>query len=263
MAHTWSESVVEVAGGKVHVLTSGAGEPLLILHRDVGNPGWLPFYELLARQYTVYVPSHPGFDQSERPEWMRNVRDLAVVYQWLIKDMKLAAQPYSLSVIGLGFGGWIAAEMATMDHHQLKKLVLVSAMGMKPTRGEILDQFLLYTTDYLRAGFHDPSKMDELYGKEPDVDQLVTWEINREMTTRIAWKPYMYNSTLPVLLKGVDTPTLIVWGKDDKIAPMNCGERYMQALPRAEFVTLNECGHFIEIEKADELAKLMVEFLKK
>src|SRR6266511_4166407 len=52
----WTESFVEVAGGKVHLLKGGAGEPLLILHRDVGNPVWLPFYEDLAQRFTVYVP---------------------------------------------------------------------------------------------------------------------------------------------------------------------------------------------------------------
>ncbi len=257
MTQTWTESFVEVAGGKMHLLTGGIGEPLLILHRDVGNPGWLPFYEHMARRFTVYVPSHPGFDKSARLDWMRNVRDLAAVYQWLLKDLELD----SLSMIGLGFGGWIAAEMATMSHHQCKKLVLVSAMGIQPTRGEIMDQFLIYTTDYIRAGFFDPSKMDQLYGAEPNVEQLVTWEINREMTTRIAWKPYMFNQALPILLRGVDTPTLIVWGKEDKITPVNCGERYMQALPHAQFVVLNQCGHFVEVEKADELAKLVNEFI--
>jgi len=257
VTQTWTESFVEVAGGKVHLLKGGSGEPLLILHRDVGNPGWLPFYEQLAQRFTVYVPSHPGFDKSERPDWMRNVRDLAAVYLWLLKDLKLN----SLHLIGLGFGGWVAAEMATMSHYQFKKLVLVSAMGIQPTRGEIMDQFLFYTTDYIRAGFYDPRHLDQLYGAEPDVEQLVTWEINREMTTRIAWKPYMFNQALPQLLCGVDTPTLIVWGKEDKIAPVNCGERYMQALPHAQFVVLNQCGHFVEVEKADELAKLVLEFL--
>lgn len=257
MTQTWSESFVEVAGAKVHLLKGGTGEPLLILHRDVGTHGWLPFYEQMAQRFTVYAPSHPGFDKSERPEWMRNVRDMAAVYAWLLKDLKLD----SLHAIGLGFGGWIAAELATMNHRQFKKLVLVSAMGIQPTRGEILDQFLLYTTDYIKAGFADPGKMDQLYGAEPEVDQLVAWEINREMTTRIAWKPYMFNQTLPVLLRGVDTPTLIVWGKEDKIAPVNCGERYMQALSQAQFVVLNQCSHFVEIEKADELAKLVNEFI--
>jgi pimeloyl-ACP methyl ester carboxylesterase len=257
VTQTWTESFVEVAGGKVHLLKGGTGEPLLILHRDVGNPGWLPIYDQLAQRFTVYAPSHPGFDKSERPDWMRNVRDMAAVYLWLLKDLKL----HSLSLMGLGFGGWIAAEMATMSHQQFKKLVLVSAMGIQPTRGEIMDQFLFYTTDYIGAGFHDPRNMEQLYGAEPDVEQLVTWEINREMTTRIAWKPYMFNQALPVLLRGVDTPTLIVWGKEDKIAPVNCGERYMQALPHAQFVVLNQCGHFVEIEKAEDLAKLSLEFL--
>jgi pimeloyl-ACP methyl ester carboxylesterase len=256
-APTWTENIVEVAGGKIHMLQGGFGEPMLVLHREVGNPGWLPFYEQMAQRFMVYVPSHPGFDKSERPDWMRNVRDLAVVYQWLLKDLKLN----SLHLVGLGFGGWVAAEMATMDHHQLKKLVLVSAFGIQPTRGEIMDQFLVYTTDYLKAGFYDPRKMDELYGREPDVDQLVAWEINREMTTRIAWKPYMFNQALPILLRGVDTPTLIVWGKEDKIAPVNCGERYMQALPHAQFVVLNQCGHFVEVEKPEELTKLVNEFI--
>ena len=256
-APSWVENIIEVAGGKIHCLQSGFGEPLLILHRDVGNPGWLPFYEMLAKKFTVYVPSHPGFDKSERPDWMRNVRDLAALYAWLLKDLKIP----SLSVIGLGFGGWIAAELATMNHQLFKKMVLVSAMGVQPGHGEILDQFLLYTTDYIAAGFADRGKMEQLYGKEPEVDQLVTWEINREMTTRIAWKPYMFNQALPVLLRGVDTPTLVVWGKDDKITPVNCGERYMQFLPHAQLVTLDQCGHFVEVEKADELAKLVLPFL--
>jgi pimeloyl-ACP methyl ester carboxylesterase len=257
VAQTWSESFIEVAGGKVHLLKGGTGEPLLILHREVGNPGWLPFYEQLAQRFTVHVPSHPGFDKSDRPDWMRNVRDMAAVYAWMLKDLKLDPLP----AVGLGFGGWIAAELATVNHRLFKKLVLVSAMGVQPARGEILDQFLLYTTDYLKAGFYDPSNMDRLYGAEPEVDQLVAWEINREMTTRIAWKPYMFNQALPVLLRGVDTPTLIVWGKEDKIVPVNCGERYMQALPHAQFVALNHCGHFVEVEKADELAKLVGEFI--
>ena len=256
-APIWTENIIEIAGAKMHFLQGGIGEPMLILHRDVGNPGWLSFYEQLAQRFTVYVPSHPGFDKSDRPDWMRNVRDLAAVYQWFLKGQKLR----QLHVIGLGFGGWIAAEMATMNHYQLKKLVLVSAMGIQPTRGEIMDQFLTYTTDYIAAGFFDQSKMEQLYGTEPEVDQLVTWEINREMTTRIAWKPYMFNQALPILLRGVDTPTLIVWGKEDKVAPVNCGERYMQALPQAQFVTLNRCGHFVEVEKADELAQLVLQFL--
>jgi pimeloyl-ACP methyl ester carboxylesterase len=189
---------------------------------------------------------------------MRNVRDLAIVYQWLLKDLKLDA----LSVVGLGFGGWVAAEMATMCHHQCQRLVLVGAMGIQPTQGAILDQFLIYTTDYIKAGFHDQTKFEQLYGSEPGIDQLETWEINREMTTRIAWKPYMFNQALPRLLRGVETPTLIVWGKEDRIVPLNCGERYVEVLLNAKLEVLDHCGHFAEVEKPNELAKLVREFIQ-
>ncbi len=257
-SQTWTEDSIKIAGSLVHFLKGGTGEPLLILPHDVGNPGWLPFHEELAQRSTVYVPSHPGYNKSERPQWMRNVRDLAVVYQWLLKDLRLN----SLSLVGLGFGGWIAAEMATMCHYQLKRLVLVGAMGVQPTQGEILDQFLIYTTDYVKAGFHDQGKFEQLYGSEPDLDRLEIWEINREMTTRIAWKPYMFNQTLPLLLPGVETPALIVWGKEDRIVPLNCGERYLQALPNAKLQVLDNCGHFVEVEKPQELARLVIEFIQ-
>lgn len=90
------------------------------------------------------------------------------------------------AVVGLGFGGWIAAEMAMMCHHSMSRMVLVGAMGILPRSGEILDQFLINTIDYTRAGFENQDKYLELYAAEPTLDQLEQWEIDREMTSRIA-----------------------------------------------------------------------------
>ena len=112
------------------------------------------------------------------------------------------------ALLGLGFGGWIAAEMATMAPRAFRKLVLVGAMGIKPRAGRDRStrRWSAYI-DYARAGFHDQAAFDALYGADPSTDQLEQWDLNREMTFRIAWKPYMYNPTLPHLLGGVRTPT--------------------------------------------------------
>ena len=252
---TPTESFVEVAGGKVQILKAGSGRPILILHHDIGNPGWLPFYDELARDYTVHVPSHPGFGKSDRPEWMRTVRDLAILYNGMVADLKLD----STAIVGLGFGGWIAAEMATMCHHGISKMVLVGAMGLLPKSSEILDQFLINTIDYVRAGFHNQDCYVDLYTAEPTLDQLEQWEINREMTSRIAYKPYMYDQTLANLIGSVRVPTLIVWGKQDRIVPIICGEQYCRAIAGARLETL-ECGHFAEVEKPRELARLVRDF---
>ena len=255
-----AEEFVQVAGGKVHLLKGGTGDPIVVLHHDIGNPGWIPFYDNLAQTNTVYVPSHPGYGQSERPTWMRSVRDLAVVHQWLIKDLNLGR----VSLVGLGFGGWIAAEMATMAPRQFRRLVLVGAMGIQPAEGEIFDQALVSYLDYAKAGFYDLHNFVRTYGMAPDdvpTDQLEAWDLNREMTFRIAWQPYMFSQTLPYLLGGVETPTLIVWGRDDLIVPVECAELYAKALPNARVELLNQCGHLVEMEKPDELAKLVKEFV--
>jgi hypothetical protein len=69
--------------------------------------------------------------------------------------------------------------------------------------------------------FLQPGQVRELYGQETTVDQREVWEVNREMTVRIAWKPYMFNQSLPMLLGGVDTPTLVVWERES-VVPRSC-----------------------------------------
>jgi pimeloyl-ACP methyl ester carboxylesterase len=253
---TPSESVIEIAGGKLQMLTAWSGRPLLVLHHDVGNRGWLRFYDMLAGDFSVHVPSHPGFGKSERPEWMRNVRDMAIVYQWLLQKVGLA----SITLVGLGFGGWIAAEIAIMCPHGFSHLVLANPMGLQPREGEILDQFLINTIDYVRSGFENQERCAELYSAEPTLDQLEQWEINREMTSRVAYKPYMYDQTLPQLAGAVSVPTLIVWGGRNRIGPPSCGEQYREAIANARLESISGAGHFIEVEKPAELAKLVKDF---
>jgi pimeloyl-ACP methyl ester carboxylesterase len=256
-ALAWTTEEVRVAGSSVRLRTTGRGAPLLVLHHDIGTPEQLPFYEALARRFTVLLPSHPGYDGSERPAWMRSVRDLAVTYQALLAGRGLA----DVSLVGLGFGGWIAAEMATMSPRAFRRLVLVGAMGIKPAAGEILDQALVSYIDYARAGFADQAAFDRLFGADPPTPQLEQWDLNREMTFRIAWKPYMYSPTLPPLLEGVQTEALVVWGDDDRIVPAGCGEQYARALPRSRLVVVEGAGHLVDMEQPEALAKLIVQFV--
>ena len=253
----WTTEDVRVAGSSVRLRTAGRGAPLLVLHHDIGTLDQLPFYEALARRFTVLLPSHPGYDGSERPAWMRSVRDVAVTHQALVAARGLA----DASLVGLGFGGWIAAEMATMSPRAFRRLVLVGAMGIKPGDGEILDQALVSYIDYARAGFADQAAFDRLFSPDPSTPQLEQWDLNREMTFRIAWKPYMYNPTLPPLLGGVQTEALIVWGREDRVVPVTCGEQYARALPKSRLAIVEGAGHFVDMEQPEALAKLIVHFV--
>src|SRR6185369_6733797 len=102
----WTSETVPLAGAALHVARAGTGAPLLVLHHDIGTLERLPFYDALAREFTVLIPSHPGYDKSERPAWMRNVRDVAAVHQGLLARHEATRGRADVSVLGLGFGGW-------------------------------------------------------------------------------------------------------------------------------------------------------------
>jgi pimeloyl-ACP methyl ester carboxylesterase len=257
----WQSQTVNVAGTTLQVTRGGQGAPVLVLHHDIGSPPALPFYDALAARFTVIRPSHPGYDGSPRPDWMRGVRDIAVLYQGLLAEDAATRAPGAVAVVGLGFGGWIAAELATMAPRALRALVLVGAMGVKPERSDIADQALVSYLDYVRAGFAEPAAFERVYGAQPPTGVLEQWDLNREMTFRIAWKPYMYNPTLPHLLGAVAAPTLVVWGREDRIVPLECGERYVKSLPRARLEIVDGAGHLVDMEQPDALASLVTRFL--
>jgi pimeloyl-ACP methyl ester carboxylesterase len=81
------------------------------------------------------------------------------------------------------------------------------------------------------------------------------------MTARLTWKPYMHNPRLPRFLPRVTNPALIVWGREDRIVPVACGEQYRRLLPHASLTVLDNCGHLPPVEHPDAFARLVLVFL--
>jgi 2-hydroxy-6-oxonona-2,4-dienedioate hydrolase len=80
------------------------------------------------------------------------------------------------------------------------------------------------------------------------------------MAIRLTWKPYMHDPRLPYLLAQVTAPTRIVWRRQDKIIPVECGTLYQQAIPGADLVVIEQCGHAPHVEKPDEFVRLALDF---
>ena len=255
---THSVETTEVAGGSVQYLRGGSGSRVLVLHHSIGNIGWIPFYEALAQSHEVFVPDLPGYGQSQRPEWAKHPRDLAILFHQLLHK-EGGDEP--IAVVGLGLGGWIAAEMATMNQSRISSLVLVGAPGIQPDEGEILDQMLVDYHEYVRAGFHDETRYEEEFGTEVSSELKELWDFSREMTARLSWKPYMYSRELPHLLQEVQTPTLVAWGDDDRVVPISSAQTYERSMPNARLVTIEDCGHFADFEQPDALAALVTEHI--
>jgi pimeloyl-ACP methyl ester carboxylesterase len=253
--------LIDIAGITVELRRGGSGTPVLVIHGELGVPGWLESFAQLAEHHDVIVPSLPGYGRSTRPDWIMGVHDLAAWVTWFARDIDLRTP---VNVIGCSLGGWVAAEIATVAPQFFNKMVLVGAMGTKPEQGEIFDYFLESGLTGLRRAFHRPEQSSEFmryWGKEWTPEETDLVEQHREMTCRIAWKPYMHSLTLRHLLPGISTPTLLVWGGEDAITPIECGEIYRRAVPRARLVVVENCGHMPEMEKPTELAGLIENFL--
>ena len=261
MAVAWNEQRVQLGEVKLRLWRGGpkdqGARPVLVLHHDIGTPDRLPFYDALAEKFDVILPNHPGFGEPEKPQWLRHPRDIAALYQWLLADLGVERA----GLVGLGFGGWVAAEMAALAPRDFHRLVLVGAMGVKPPEGNIFDQAIVSYIDYARASFHDQAAFARIYG-DVSTDQLVAWDLCREMSFRIAWKPYMYSQTLPHLLGGVRAPALIVWGDDDKIVPYSAGQLYARALREARLEMVRDAGHCVDMEQPEALARLVIPFIE-
>jgi pimeloyl-ACP methyl ester carboxylesterase len=250
------ERSAQVVGLNLRYWEGGTGEPLIVVHHDIGTSGWTEFYETLAGRFRVLVPELPGYGKSDRPAWARHPRDIAIMLQlWLDKlDVDGAV------LVGLGFGGWIAAEMSVMNQRRLRRLVLVGAMGIKPSEGEIMDQMMIDLKDYVEAGCADADAYARLFGEEVEHEQSMVWDYAREMTARLAWKPYMFSHQLPHLIGGVETPTLVVWGRQNRVVPVVCGEAYARAMPNARLELVDNAGLWVDLEQPEKLAELVARF---
>ena len=253
--------LIDIAGITVELRRGGSGTPVLVIHGELGVPGWLESFAQLAEHHDVIVPALPGYGRSTRPDWIMGVHDLAAWVTWFARDIDLRTP---VNVIGCSLGGWVAAEIATVAPQFFNKMVLVGAMGIKPEQGEIFDYFLESGLTGLRRAFHRPEQSSAFmryWGNEWTPEETDLVEQHREMTCRIAWKPYMHSLTLRHLLPGVSTPTLLLWGGEDAITPINSGEIYQRAIPRSRLVVIENCGHMPEMEKPTEFAGLIENFL--
>ncbi len=250
---------VSVAGVELEVLRRGTGNPLLLLHGFQHIDPRLPVVDLLARDAQLIAPSHPGFGRSSRPADFGTVYDLVHLYLGLLDTLPQGP----LTLMGLSFGGWLAAEVAVKAGRRIDKLILVDALGIKVSDREtpdILDVFNAHPQDVIARSWHDPQTFAPRYDDMED-DELVTRARNWETLARYGFHPYMHNPQLKRWLSSIKARTLVLWGASDGVVKPAYGEAYARLIPGARFESIANAGHHPEIEQPEALAARVRAFL--
>ncbi len=258
-AGTGATDRMTVNGIELEVLRRGAGRPVLLLHgMDSVSPA-APYLDLLGRHAEIIAPSSPGFGHSPRPDDFDTIYDLVHLYLALLDEL-----PYDkVTLLGLSFGGWLAAEIAAASSHRLDKLILVDPVGIKiggREQRDILDVFNTNPAEVKRRSWHDEARAPDFDAMSDD--ELVVHARNWEALCLYAWHPYMYNPQLKQWLGRIRVPTLVLWGAGDQVVTPDYGRAYAGLIPNSRFELIEGAGHYPEQEQPERFVERIAAFLK-
>ncbi len=258
-----TQTTLSVAGRRVEEIRGGSGRPLLYLHSAMGEATWMPHLTRLAERYELHAPAHPGFLGSDGLDSITGVIDL--VHHYLSYMDELGWD--SVDVVGLSLGGWIAAEIAARYPERVRKLALVSSVGIWLPDRPIADIFALdsrFPERLPKLLFHDTDNPVAQMMAQPfeEVPDEVLAEVMKGLaaTARIGWNPLLHDPALESLLGRVSAKTLCLWGDDDRVVATDYGRRFAELIPDAELVVVPECGHMLPFEKEETFITELTSF---
>jgi pimeloyl-ACP methyl ester carboxylesterase len=248
---------VEVGGLRVAYRRKGKGPATVYLHGGGLTRMWLPLYEHLSHSLDLIAPEHPGFGETEMPEWLDGFDDLVIHYDSLFEALDLE----HVHLVGYSLGGWIAAELAVFHPRRLASLTLITPIGLRIPGKPVADIFAMDPDTMAGRMFNDFSNAAQV---APDMESLDEIEHQfGELATfaRLAWNP-RFDPKLERRLARVQCPALIVRAEHDRFVPDEMAERYAALIDGATTETVPGTGHAIVIEQPEKTADIVSAFVE-
>ena len=261
---------IDAGGIETSYLDAGTGEPIVMLHGS--GPGvsaianWQHNIGTLSQRFRVLAPDIVGFGATERPDDVVYSLRTWTDHIWAFLD---AHGIEKTAIVGNSLGGRIALQMATDRPDRITKVVLMGAPGVGMTLTDGLAALRAYEPshdamrDLLRNYFAvDPAMItDELVAIRYETSIADgAYEAYRTMF----FDPRHAGSELGITedeVRAIATPALLVHGREDKVVPMQVSVTMLGLLPNADLHVFSGCGHWTQIERADEFSALVSDYL--
>lgn len=258
------ERTLSVWQGKVRmrVRSKGSGPSLVFFHGSWGLT-WDPFLDELARGFTVHAPEHPG-TTPEAPDdiyHLDGLWDLVLCYEELLQGLGVE----SAALVGHSFGAMVACEMAAAYPGRARRLVLIDPIGFWRDADPIVNWMVLDPAQMRARVFReaDGEAARRLFGVTDDPREAAAARIRlmwaMGATGKFIWP--IPDKGLKKRIHRVQAPTLLVWGKDDRLVPLVYADEFTRRLPGARVETVSDAGHAPHLERPDVVARLVREFV--
>ena len=256
------DKVINIFGAKIHYVEAGSGAPLILIHGLADDAGiWDSVIPPLAARFRVIALDQIGFGRSDKPLLNFRISTFVDFLDGFLADLKIER----VSLIGNSLGGWVAAAYASSHPERVERLVLSDAAGYaslaKTMDPRALRALRLASREDIRylgpLTFHDKRFYQDVdlafkervgAGDSYTVGQLVDSMIRGD-------------DTLDNTLHAINRPTLVIWGRDDKLIPLSFGERFHQDIANSQLRIIDNCGHMPQVECPHEFAAFVLQFL--
>lgn len=261
---------VDAGGLRMHYVEAGSGPPLVCVHGGGPGSNGLSNYQRnlgpLSERFRVILPDLPGFGQSDRPEITGSRFSL---YARAIRDFLDALGIEKASLIGYSIGGGTTLKFAMEYPDRVERLVCIGPAGGATLFQPTPTEGVRVVVNYFAPPGPSKEKMEHLlramlYDQSGLNDDVFEERFQASMQSQPPAAAPPRNAAPEDLWRDLDRvpqKVLLVWGRDDRVAPMDSSFLMLQLLPDARLHVFSRCGHWAQWEKADEFNALVTAFL--
>lgn len=287
---------VQLKNGETYAyLEKGSGKPLILIHGNLSSSVYyLPLIERLPENIRVIALDLRGFGDSSYTQKFDSLANLATDIQLFMSELKIN----KAVIAGWSLGGGVAMEFASRYPRSTEKLILINStthkgypifkkdknnmpiltegykskdelatdpLQVKPILEAIATEntfFMSYVYDLTIYTHHKPTQeANQLYIKETMKQRCLVDADYALACLNMSDTPNLYSKG-DGSIKQVKAETLMFWGTLDKTVPEYMVQDNLKAIPHAKFVKFEACGHSPLVDKPDELAKEILNFIQ-
>jgi pimeloyl-ACP methyl ester carboxylesterase len=251
---------IKIDGRDVHYYTAGQGEPLVVIHGGAGDArSWWGNIQDLSQKYHVYAPDLPGYGTSQPLDGDYYIPELSDFLNKFTKFLNLK----KFSVIGHSLGGGIALNYVLKFPAKVKKLILVSSLGLGrevalwlrlislPTIVKLLGSLVGLTIKFIGWMLKQANPFELVLPISPVVVRIGTSIANF----------HQQNLVLEKYLPKIKVPTMLIWGARDSVVPVKTAYRAVKEFPNARLMVFKKSGHNVHREQLKNVTRLIYKFI--